>query len=74
MKTEARYGMDVYVTDGVHEFYGKVTSVSTLGRFTVAMLSEGMSAALVRQFHYDGTLVRRRGRGALSKLRAELIS
>lgn len=73
MEAKAKYGMDVYVTDGVHEFYGKVSEVDFLGRFTVVMIGRGMSKPLERKFHSDGFLIKRRGRGSLSKLRASLI-
>lgn len=63
--------MDVFVTDGVHSFCGKVASVDALGRYTVAIACS--RSTLFRQFYKDGFLVKRRGRGSLSKLKAFVI-
>lgn len=71
MINRAEYGMDVFVSDGVHEAYGKVAGVDSFGRFTV-IIPFGKKV-IRRRFYWDGTLVKRRGRGPLSKLKATLI-
>ena len=62
-------GQGVSALSGIHIFRGEIISVTRTGRFEVRFPYKNGKRSFTRAFHQDGTVVYRRGRGPLSKLK-----